>query len=110
MSIEPRNIPFRPGVPIQDPTDFVGRKEVLQEISSAMHGLHNISLHGERRTGKTSLLLFLAHPASSIELPETDIPVYFNFQDFAEASVTTVWQAMANAVAEQIKQRCHDHR
>jgi len=111
MSIEPRVIPFRAGMPIQDPADFVGRKEVLQEISNAMLSLQNVSLHGERRTGKTSLLLYLAHPASSpvIGLPETHIPVYLNFQDLAEASIANVWQAMANAIAEQIRQR-HPNR
>jgi hypothetical protein len=103
MSIEPRFIPFRVGGPIQDPADFVGRREVLQEISNAMSNLQNISLHGERRTGKTSLLLYLAHPAPSsvIGLPEPHIPVYFNFQEFAEASVVNVWQAMANAFASE---------
>jgi outer membrane protein assembly factor BamD (BamD/ComL family) len=112
MSIEPRFIPFRVGGPIQDPANFVGRREVLQEVSHAMLNLQNISLHGERRTGKTSLLLYLAYPApsSAIGLPKPHIPVYFNFQEFAEASVVNVWQAMANAIAEQIKQRYPDRR
>lgn len=112
MSARPRVIPFRVGGPIQDPADFIGRKEVLREILGGMLNLQNLSLHGERRTGKTSLLLFLAHPASSSAtgLPGTHIPVYFNFQEFTEARVTRVWRAMASAIAEQIKQRHPDRR
>jgi len=107
MNIKPRVIPFRVGGPIQDPVDFAGRTEVLQAISHAILNLQNVSLRGERRTGKTSLLFYLAHPASAsvIGLPENHIPVYFNFQDFASASVVKVWQAMADAIAEQIKSR-----
>jgi len=112
MSILPRVIPFRVGVPIQDPADFAGRREVLQEIANAMLNLQNVSLHGERRTGKTSLLLYLAHPASSpiVGLPETHIPAYFNFQDFTKASAASVWQAMAHAVAEQVNRRHPERR
>ncbi len=110
MNAKPRVIPFRIGGPIQDPADFAGRKDVLQAVSNAMLNLQNVSLHGERRTGKTSLLLYLAHPTMSsiIGLPETHIPVYFNFQDFSEARAANVWQAMADAIAEQIEQRHPD--
>jgi len=110
MSIKPRVIPFQVGKPITDPADFVGRREVLQKLSDAMLGLQNISLHGERRTGKTSLLCYLAHPAFSsvIGLPEAHISVYFDFQPFADASAANVWQAMADAIAEQIMQRYPD--
>lgn len=108
MNIKPRAIPFRVGGPIQDPADFIGRREILQVISTAMLNLQSISVHGERRTGKTSLLLYLAHSAtaSDIGLSESHIPVYFNFQEFAEASIANVWGAIADAVAEQIRKRC----
>jgi hypothetical protein len=107
MDIMPHFIPFRVGSPIQDPVDFIGRREALQAISNAMLSLQNVFVYGERRTGKTSLLLYLAHPASSsvIGLPETHIPVYFNFQAVATTSTTNVWQAVAHAIAEQIEQR-----
>jgi len=112
MSIEPRIIPFQVGKPITDPADFAGRREILQEISTAMLNMQNVSLHGERRTGKTSLLCYLAHPTSSsaIGLPETHIPVYIDFQAFAGASAASVWQAMTDAIAEQVRQRCPDRR
>lgn len=107
MNIKPRTIPFQIGGPIQNPANFVGRTEILQAVSNAMLNLQNISLHGERRTGKTSLLLYLAHleSATAIGLPENHIPVYFNFQDFAKASAVNVWRAIAEATAENIKQK-----
>jgi formylglycine-generating enzyme required for sulfatase activity len=110
--MEPRVIPFRVGGPIQDPADFAGRREVLQKISNAMLNLQNISLRGERRTGKTSLLHYLAHPASCsvIGLPVTHITVYFDFQALTKASAASVWQAMADAVAEQIRQKSPDKK
>jgi hypothetical protein len=110
MNAKLRAIPFRVGGPIQSPVDFAGRTEVLRAISNAMLNLQNVSLHGERRTGKTSLLLYLAHPAASsvIGLPETHVPVYLDFQDLAEAPLTTVWQAIADAIAEQIRRRHPD--
>lgn len=110
MNRGPRVTPFRVGGPIRDPADFAGREEVLQQIAHAMLNLQNVSLHGERRTGKTSVLLYLAHPASDTRLPETHIPVYFSFQDLAEASIVEVWQALADAVAAQIEQRHPDRQ
>ena len=106
MNMKQHTIPFQIGKPIQEPNKFIGRREVLKALSNALVTLQNVSLHGERRTGKTSVLLYLAHPASSsaIKLPEKNIPVYFNFEAFADASITTVWQAMVDAIAEQISQ------
>jgi hypothetical protein len=98
-------IPFRVGGPIQEPAHFVGHKDDVEEIVHGMLRLQNISLRGERRTGKTSLLLYLAHPESEIQLPDNHIPVYFNLQDFAEASAVKVWQAIAEAIAERLEQQ-----
>ncbi len=98
--------PFRIGIPVQNPADFFGREKILQDLSGYMSDLQNVSLRGERRTGKTSLLLYLAHPASSkiTGLPLTNIPVYFNFQALGnKVDMATVWKAIALAVAEQIK-------
>jgi AAA+ ATPase superfamily predicted ATPase len=99
--------PFRVGTEIRDPADFVGRRSILEAISRKMSDLQNVSLHGERRTGKTSLLLYLFNPASvSVTgLQSNHVPVYFDFQRFAEVSAANVWQSITEAVADQIKQR-----
>jgi len=107
MSTKPHVNPFRVGTEIRDPANFVGRKGILKKISSALLDLQNVSLHGERRTGKTSLLLYLAHSdtISKLGLSSTHVPVYFNFQGFAEADASRVWQAIADAIANHIKHR-----
>ncbi len=68
MAIKQHTIPFQIGGPIQASAKFAGRRDILQNIATAMKNLQNISLRGERRTGKTSLLLYLAHPDSAQEL------------------------------------------
>ncbi|MCP4110984.1 MAG: TIR domain-containing protein [Desulfobacteraceae bacterium] len=110
MNIKSLINPFQVGGPTQDPADFIGRRKDIQTLVNAMLKLQNISLHSERRTGKTSLLLYLTHIDSSsiISLPESHIPVYFNFQDFAEANTVKVWQAIAEAIADQIEKRHPD--
>ncbi len=98
--------PFCIGVPVREPGGFGGRREILELLSYHMLNLQNVSLRGERRTGKTSLLLYLRDTASleTLGLPKNHITVYFDFQEVAEADEAQVWQAMANAVAERIKQ------
>lgn len=101
--------PFRVGTEIRELEDFVGRKDIIQVIFEAMPNLQNISLRGERRTGKTSLLLYLASLTSSdAGLPLTHIPVYFNFQRFAKAKAIRVWQAITDAVSDNVRKRLPD--
>jgi hypothetical protein len=70
--------PFGVGQPIQTAADFIGRKAILQKILNDMLNRQNVSLHGERRTGKTWLLHYLAYyaPLETIGLPATHVPVY----------------------------------
>ncbi|MFZ5918126.1 MAG: AAA family ATPase [Chloroflexota bacterium] len=97
--------PFYSGNPISNPTDFVGRKELIEKISTSMMAHRNVSLHGERRTGKTSLLLYLAHPDSPLGLPPNHVPVFFNFEAHTKTSTADVWQQMAKEIVRQIKAR-----
>ncbi len=107
MSITKRDNPFRNEEgPIENPADFAGRGELLPILSNAMLNLRNISLHGERWTGKTSLLLYLSKKDSCLKLglDETHIPVYISFKDLEESSANDVWRFMANMIAERIRQ------
>lgn len=97
--------PFITGGPIRDPKDFKGRRDVLRVIIDRCIKRQNVSVHGERRTGKTSLLLYLANPESYIELPDYHVPVFFDFQGFSTASVTEIWQSIGSAIVEQTEQR-----
>jgi len=48
-------------VPIQDPIYFVGRKSVTRRILQLIKNKQSVSVVGEKRIGKTSLLNIIAH-------------------------------------------------
>ena len=56
--------PFTYGNPISDPSRFVGRQREVEQIFMRLRNpeFESSSLVGERRSGKTSLLNFIAHP------------------------------------------------
>ncbi len=99
--------PFKFETPVH-PTEFIGRRALLQTLSDEMAELQNISLYGERRTGKTSLLEYIAHPDSAFKLPENHIPIYFNFDGTEDKNASFIWQEIAYAIAKQIRQRLPD--
>ncbi|CAN2050214.1 hypothetical protein GMMP13_930005 [Candidatus Magnetomoraceae bacterium gMMP-13] len=105
--IKKHRTPFQVGSPIQNTEDFIGRSKIVQEVFEAMSTLQNLSLHGERRTGKTSLLFYISNTSIS-QLDKNYIPVYFNFQAFSKAKEFTVWQELANTIAKELKKRHSD--
>lgn len=65
-----RNNPYNFGKPVKDPKLFAGRRKELEEIDyyldlskSARSTYYNLSLIGQRASGKTSLLNKIAHMA-----------------------------------------------
>ena len=54
--------PFIISQPITDPKDFYDREKELKEVFSEIKNQSNISLIGERKIGKTSLLNMVCHP------------------------------------------------
>jgi len=98
--------PFKFGLPA-NPKDFIGRKELLRALSIDMKKGQNISLHSERRTGKSSLLKYIADPkfASEFELPDNHISVYIDFQGFGlnkKTEILSVWRIIAKTIAEKL--------
>jgi uncharacterized protein len=51
--------PFIVGLPITDPADFFGRERELDFCLQRLRGMQSVSILGERRIGKTSLLRYL---------------------------------------------------
>lgn len=51
--------PYFFGVPVRDPQDFYGRGDQLQTIFEALTKTESVSVVGERRSGRTSLLFHL---------------------------------------------------
>ncbi len=99
--------PFHISKPVKEPAYFVGRKKIIRQIFSAMSKFQNVSIRGERRLGKTSLLHYLAHPDSLEEarLPATHIPVFFNFNPPIGLRIDSLWIDLAKTVEEQINRR-----
>lgn len=97
--------PFITGGAIRDPKDFKGRADVVSAITNRIRNHQNVSLYGERRTGKTSLLLYLAHPEANTGLPDNCIPVFFDFQGYSTADLSEIWRAIAQTIMEQVTQR-----
>ncbi len=92
--------PYVAGVHLQGEEGFFGRRDTLDWVA---HGLRNPSnnslvLFGQRRIGKTSLLLQLQRtlPADAF------LPVYFDLQDQTRRSLDQVLADLADAVAEQL--------
>ncbi|MGC1123293.1 MAG: hypothetical protein WBA22_19585 [Candidatus Methanofastidiosia archaeon] len=70
--------PYRPGKPLRTPEMFYGRDNLLEAIEKTLmmkDRTHVLILHGQRRTGKTSILYQLG-----IRLRNEFLPVVFDFQ------------------------------
>ena len=62
--METLNNPYTYGNPMSDPKRFVGRKREIEQVFSRLRNpeFESSSIVGERRSGKTSLLNYIAHP------------------------------------------------
>ena len=91
--------PYIAGNPIKDERGFFGRQDVLTWVSSELHnpGTNALVLFGQRRIGKTSLLLQLRH-----YLPFDDfLAVYFDLQDTSALSLGRLLANLADRTADQ---------
>jgi len=72
--------PYIVGPPIKSKNMFFGREDVFQFIKNRLSAVErNIVLHGERRTGKTSILLQIKNG----RLGKKFVPVYIDLQEMA---------------------------
>jgi hypothetical protein len=76
-----RRTPFVLGVPIKDPIDFYGRKQVLRDCFQAAVNGQFVSVVGEHRCGNTSVLYQLLHEDVRAEYlsPEDNARLVFAF-------------------------------
>jgi hypothetical protein len=99
--------PFTFGNSIKEPERFFGRKqEIRQILNRLLSSAHeSTSLIGERRIGKTSLLLYLAHPkvAQSLGLtPDKFYLVYVDFQGLTDITPTRFWQRVLKKMSRSV--------
>lgn len=95
--------PYIAGNPVGDGPAFIGRADVLREVTRVLRHPQNnaIVLYGQRRIGKTSILQYL----------ETHLPtegpyraVYFDLQDKAEWFLGRVLHILAQTIAQALNQ------
>lgn len=93
--------PYITGDPVGNSPIFVGRDNILREVLKILHdpAQNAITLFGQRRVGKTSMLQFL-----QIRLPQEGEfqTVYFDLQDKSEWPLSRILLGLANAVVDRL--------
>ncbi|MEM7537915.1 MAG: hypothetical protein AAF639_37440 [Chloroflexota bacterium] len=95
----PQN-PYIAGNPINDQDRFIGRADVMRETLRVLRNPNTnaIVLHGQRRIGKTSILLRLDKDLAG----EDYAPTYFDLQDKATMPLGDVLFQFAQSIAAVI--------
>jgi Novel STAND NTPase 2/TIR domain len=101
------NNPFTFGNPIHDPERFFGRRqEIRQILNRLLSSAHeSTSIIGERRIGKTSLLVYLANPKVAAQLgltPEKFCIAYIDFQGLTDITPTRFWQRVLKKMSRSV--------
>ena len=94
--------PYVSGNPLKDAEKFFGREDIIREV---MHMLRHpdekaIVLYGQRRIGKTSILLQLIQRLTT---EGQFSPVFFDLQDRASSSLSDVLYKLAQTVNASLK-------
>lgn len=77
---------------------FAGRHEIFRQIEETLHTGVTVVLYGQRRIGKTSILLHLKN-----HLSHTLVPVYFNLQILQAGSTAGLFYSIARAITEHME-------
>jgi hypothetical protein len=75
---------------IENISDFYGRRELIEEICHRLKSWQSVSIYGERKMGKTSLLRYLFHEGiKHVPFPNPS-QVIILYETFAGKQDTTV--------------------
>lgn len=103
--------PFVYGGRIEDPRDFVGRKEELQYIFDRLEAVvhtgqpQSISIVGPRRIGKSSLLYHLTQTyCQRLSRPNTYLFVYLDLESAACQSLPGLLRTALECLLEQLEE------
>lgn len=96
--------PFDYGNPVTNSQRFFGRKNELIRIQNAIHQMRSISIVGERRIGKSSLLRFISLPEiiKEYELGGEIIFCFVDLQGFEEIDQKGFWNWMLRELSEKL--------
>jgi tRNA A-37 threonylcarbamoyl transferase component Bud32 len=90
---------------ITDPAYFLGRHRELERLYSAVATRQCLSLVGERKLGKSSLLTRLSHAPTLQSFgfdPSSYIFVYFDLESMASARRDDFWLELLDTIASQL--------
>jgi len=92
--------PYVAGAPLRGEKGFFGRKDILTWVARELRNpsTNALVLTGQRRIGKTSILLQLQRTLPS----DRFLPVYFDLQDQAARPLAQVLADLADTAAEQV--------
>jgi AAA+ ATPase superfamily predicted ATPase len=100
--------PFIYSKPVYDFKNFKGRTEEIKEISSRLNTFQNVSIIGQRRIGRTSLLLNIESIAKNWEyLFPKMIFIYFDFQGRISITPTEFYKLLTEETI--VKSNKKDH-
>lgn len=99
---EPKINPYIAGIPVGNTSAFVGRENVLKEVNRVLNSPNQnaLVLYGQRRAGKTSLLLHLYY---SINNGDNFKAIYFDLQDKASRPLDQILFDLAIKINDQLK-------
>lgn len=100
MALAPPANPYIAGPPLESRNGFFNRQEILKEVEQTLRSpeRNSVILYGQRRIGKTSLLLHLER-----ELPNPPFfTIYFDLAGKAMLSVSQVLYEIAVAAANKV--------
>ena len=91
--------PYIVGNPIRDQAGFFGRQDIFREVLQVLRqpGSNAIVLYGQRRIGKTSVLLQLEQ---QLRRDGEFTPVYFDLQDKAAKSLPEVLYELSQHISK----------
>lgn len=92
--------PYIVGRPVKNPADFYGRADEVEEIFLNIQKLQPVSLIGQRRMGRTSLLHYISSPAVAQKYvdPQKYILVYVDFEGLTQLSQDQFWRLILNEI------------
>jgi tetratricopeptide (TPR) repeat protein len=92
--------PYVAGPALTEKHDFFGREDILQLVETELLSTNQnaVVLFGQRRIGKTSVLLKLEHRLASQQLK----PIYFDLMDHARQSLGQLLFELASTIISKI--------
>ncbi len=109
LSSELKN-PYMNRVMIQDVEEFYGRRNEIEKIYSRIGSSRpqSISLVGERRIGKSSLLNFINHPVNRkkyLKNPDDYLFIFIDFQERRGLRIKEFFEIVYHALQEAFNQK-----